>query len=156
MLNSQRYAVCMRRRLVSGLVSAALGMLIVASITSCGGSDGDNANTAASTVSTDFVGSYDVVSDAVVAQGLASTTSTLTALAAAPETATSEAVLEVFEQWGNYEGTIKQNQPDAYLTFEDALGAFKKSAENGDAVGMQAAITDFSTMATQYLADYPG
>jgi hypothetical protein len=145
----------MRQRVISSTV----GVLVMASslLVACGG-DGssDSSDAGGSTGSTEFVGTYDIVSDAVVAHGLASTSAEMTGVAAAPETATPDAVLKVFENWGSYEGTIKQNQPDSYLTFEDALGAFKKGAENGDAVGMQTAISDFSTMATQYLATYPG
>jgi hypothetical protein len=91
-----------------------------------------------------------------VATGLAQTTARMTELAAAPETATDDAVLDVYDLWGSYEGTIKQNEREMYLAFEDALGVFKKGAESGDAVGMQSAISDFGDTAAQYLAAHPG
>jgi hypothetical protein len=132
-----------------------LGLMIA----SCGGSDeasgGDAGSSDGTTATTEFVGTYDIVSDHVVASGLASTSSEMADLAAAPETATDDAVLAVFENWGVYEGTIKQNEPDRYLDLEDALGVFKKSAEGGDAVGMQTAITSFADASAQYLATHP-
>lgn len=141
------------------MIRSSAGVLLVAAslLAACGDDDAtDTVTTAAPAGSTAAAGEYEIVSDAVVAQGLASTSADMAALAAAPETATPDAVLQVFDEWANYEGTIKQNQPDVYIDLEDALSAFKKSAENGDAVGMQTAIADFGEMASQYLATYPG
>jgi hypothetical protein len=133
-------------------------LLLVAPIgvAACGGdSDGGDAAEAGPTGSSVFTGDYEIVPDAQVAQGLAATSAEMAALAGAPETATDDAVLEVYENWGSYEGTIKQNEPETYLSLEDALGVFKKSAESGDAVGMQAAITEFGQVAAHYLSTHP-
>lgn len=132
-------------------VSATLLLAVSLGVAACGSNPASDASDA-----TEVAGEYEIVADSVVAQGLTSTSTTMTALAAAPETATADAVVAVFQQWAGYEGTIKQNQPDSYIDLEDALGAFKKSAESGDAVGMQTAITAFGDIATQYLAAYPG
>jgi hypothetical protein len=133
-----------------------VGLLMLVPLTACGGGDDDDADSGSPTSSTEFEGDYDIVSDQQVAQGLADTTAKMTELAAAPETATDAAVLDLYELWGSYEGTVKQDEPEMYLSFEDALGVFKKGAENGDAVGMQSAITDFGDTAAQYLAAHPG
>ena len=141
------------------VIRSSVGALLVAAsfLAACGDDDSSDAGTTdVSTESTATTDEYEIVSDAVVAQGLASTSADMAALAAAPETATADAVLQVFDEWGSYEGTIKQNEPGTYIDLEDALSVFKKSAENGDAVGMQAAIADFGELATKYLTTYPG
>jgi len=99
---------------------------------------------------------YEIVSDAEVARGLASTIATLTSMSAAPATATPDAITEVFDEWYSYEGTIKQNDAASYLSFEDALGAFKKAAESGDQAAMATALTDFTTTSSTYLTAHPG
>jgi hypothetical protein len=135
------------------VAGALAGLLVViVPLAACGGDD--DTGTPASSV--ELEGEYEIVSDQEVAKGLGDTTAEMTALAAAPETATDAAVLDLYELWGSYEGTIKENEPEMYLAFEDALGVFKKGAESGDAVGMQSAITDFGDTAAQYLAAHPG
>lgn len=101
-------------------------------------------------------GEYEIVSDAAVATGLASTITTLGTLTADPSTATDEAVDEVFEEWESYEGTIKQNEVASYLDLEDALASFKDAAEAGDAVKMASATEAFSVASAVYLAKHPG
>jgi hypothetical protein len=137
------------RRLTVPLTS----LLLAATLFTACGSDDDGADTGDSTESSEE--GYEIVSDQAVSDGLEATTAAMTALAAAPETATDEAVLEVFEGWESYEGTIKQNEPESYLALEDAMGVFKKGAESGDAVGMQTGIADFSAAAADYLAAHP-
>jgi hypothetical protein len=154
-LNNHRYAVRMRSGDVSGVVRAVALSLVMVVVAACGG-DASSDDGAAPTASTVFEGSYEIVPDADVALGLANTSTEMAQLAAAPEMATGDAVLQVYENWGSYEGTIKQNEPETYLELEDALGVFKKSAENGDAVGMQTAITEFGDVAAQYVAAHPG
>lgn len=141
------------------------GLLMIVPLSACGGDDDDAGGDAPSATTApagaegdegEGEGEYEIVTDEQVAQGLADTTARMTTLAAAPETATDEAVVELYELWESYEGTIKQDEPDMYLSFEDALGVFKKGAESGDAVGMQSAITDFGNTAAQYLAAHPG
>lgn len=122
-------------------------------LTACGGDDDSGSGDEAGTESSEA--GYEIVSDQAVSDGLAATAAAMTALAAAPETATDEAVLEVFEGWETYEGTIKQNAPESYLALEDAMGVFKKGAESGDAVGMQSGIADFAAAAADYLAAHP-
>jgi len=100
--------------------------------------------------------SYEIVSDAEVATGLASTIATLTSMSAAPATATPDAITEVFDAWYSYEGTIKQNDAASYLSFEDALGAFKRAAESGDQAAMATAVADFTTTSSTYLTAHPG
>jgi len=100
--------------------------------------------------------SYEIVSDAEVATGLASTIATLTSMSAAPATATADAITEVFDGWYSYEGTIKQNDTASYFDFEDALGAFKKAAESGDQAAMATALADFTTTSSTYLTAHPG
>ena len=141
--------------LASALVATLAGGSI---LTACGSDDPkeSTATTAAGAEEEEEGEEYEIVSDAAVATGLASTITTLTSMSAAPATATAEAITEVFEEWESYEGTIKENDANSYLTFEDALGAFKKAAEAGDQGAMTAATADFSTAASTYLTAHPG
>ena len=65
-------------------------------------------------------------------------------LAASPELATDAALDELLGGWGAIEGTIKQNEVDMYLSFEDALAAFTKAGKAKDVAAMAAAAAAFA------------
>lgn len=145
------------------LLLAPLLVLAPLVAVACGSDDDSSsspdATTAAAGSSADEGGSggqYEIVPDAEVAAGLATTITTLGTLTADPSTATDEAVDGVFESWESYEGTVKQNEVASYLDLEDALAQFKDGAEAGDAAKMAAATQAFSTAAADYLAKHPG
>lgn len=148
----------LRRR--AALLAPALALAPLA-LVACG-SDEDSSSEATAAAGNeaaegeDEEGEYEIVSDAAVATGLATTIGTLGTLTADPSTATDEAVDEVFEQWETYEGTIKEQEVDSYLSFEDALASFKDAAEAGDAAKMATATEAFSTAAADYLTKHPG
>lgn len=144
------------RPVLAALVLAGTPALLVA----CGS---DEPASSATTVAASSEGTgadaeegYEMVSDAEVAAGFASTIEALSGFSAAPATITDEAITEVFEGWEGYEGTVKQNDSDTYLALEDALGAFKKAAGTGDQGAMATALGTFSTTASTYLAAHPG
>lgn len=58
--------------------------------------------------------------------------------------------------WEKIEGTVKANDSEAYITFEDSFAALGKAAESGDTAKAQEAATTVSNTVTAYLAKYPG
>jgi len=100
--------------------------------------------------------SYQLVSDAQVAAGLASTQAQLGTMVADPDTATDATLSKLFEGWEGYEGTIKKQRADTYLALEDALASFKKAAQNSDVEAMTTAAAEFSTETISYLVGFPG
>lgn len=94
---------------------------------------------------------HEIVPDAEVTDGFAKTNADLVRISADAALATDDAVEGVFEGWESYEGTVKQNDPDSYLTLEDALSAFKAAAEAHDADAMASAAGDFAAASQNYL-----
>jgi hypothetical protein len=117
---------------------------------------GSSASSAAdgSTATSGSSGSYEIVPDADVAKGLGQTVAKMTSLTAAGGADDGE-FEEVHELWESYEGTVKQNEPDDYLTFEEALDSFKTAGKAKDRAKMTEATTKFSTTSASYLAQHP-
>jgi hypothetical protein len=63
---------------------------------------------------------------------------------------------EIHETWEAVEGTVQQNDADAYITFEDNFALLNSAAEDGDAEGAQTAADTVSQAVDDYLAAYPG
>ena len=101
-------------------------------------------------------GSYEVVSDAAVASGYANMLATMTQLSADPGSADDAALEGVHETWESFEGTVKQNDSDAYLASEEALDSFLEAGADKDAAAMAAATAKMSETAAAYLAAHPG
>jgi len=58
--------------------------------------------------------------------------------------------------WEGIEGTVKANDPDTYLAFEDTFAVLDKAAEDGDAAAAKTGSDKISATVTAYLAKYPG
>lgn len=101
-------------------------------------------------------GSYAIVSDAQVASGLATLQRDAAAVAAAPKADVDRAYDAVEQGWKSFEGTIKRNDKDAYLAFEDTLAALKKAAKADDQAAEAKALKDLGDQAGAYLAKHPG
>jgi len=91
-----------------------------------------------------------------VTSGYAELLASMTALSADPVSATDDALDEVHETWESFEGTVKQEDPDAYLASEEALDSFLEAGKDGNAVAMGEATTKMSDTAATYLAAHPG
>src|SRR5215207_5299410 len=96
----------------------AAALFATASLLAACGSDDDEESSATSAASAEAEGEeeegeYDIVSDAAVATGYTDMLETMKTLAADPTTADEEALEEVHEMWESFEGTVKQNDPDA-------------------------------------------
>jgi hypothetical protein len=142
-----------------------LGLVAVASlafVTACG--DDDDADAPAATASAEAStgetesasGSYEVVSDAAVASGYADMLAKMTQLSADPGSADEAALEGVHETWESFEGTVKQNDSDAYLASEEALDSFLEAGADQDAAAMATATAKMSETAATYLAAHPG
>ena len=150
-------------KLIASPARIGLGLVAVASLalaTGCGDDD-DSAEAPASAETTDASeesapGSYEVVSDAAVASGYGEMIATMTQLSADPSTADEAALEGVHETWESFEGTVKQNDSDAYLASEEALDSFLEAGADQDAAAMAAATTKMSETAATYLAAHPG
>lgn len=58
--------------------------------------------------------------------------------------------------WSRIEGAVKANDPDAYLTFEDAFAAIEKAAAAKDAAAARQAASSVTATVNAYLAAHPG
>jgi hypothetical protein len=58
--------------------------------------------------------------------------------------------------WQAVEGTIRANDKDLYIRFEDDFAALSKAAEAGDGEKAQQASTDIAEAVKAYLAKFPG
>jgi hypothetical protein len=70
--------------------------------------------------------------------------------------AAKEQVKQIEEIWEPIEGTIRENDKDAYIRFEDDFAAIEKAVESGDAAKTQSSTADVSAAVKAYLAKYPG
>jgi hypothetical protein len=61
----------------------------------------------------------------------------------------------MFEKWESIEGTIKQNEVEMYLTFEDSLANIRNAAKDEDAEASTKAVQTFDETASAYLAKHP-
>jgi hypothetical protein len=132
----------------------------LALVSACGDDDDSVAASVSATATAEeseaAPGSYEVVSDAAVASGYGEMLATMTQLSADPTSADDAALEGVHETWASFEGTVKQNDSDAYLASEEALDSFLEAGADQDAAAMAAATAKMSETAATYLAAHPG
>ena len=133
-----------------GLATAAGLTTLTLTLAACGSSGGSSQSATTTEAPEDKI-----VPDAQVTAGLAATQATMAQLIADPTAATDKALDDMFNGWVAYEGTVKKNEVEMYLTFEDALAAFTKAGKAKDAAGMTAAAATFADTAKSYLAKHP-
>ena len=140
-------------RVLALSVAALVGL---GALAACGSdSKKSNATSAASTAGSPG-GSYEIVPDSAVTKGLADTIAAMSKLTTAGGASEAEYQSQVHSLWQSYEGTVKQNEPNDYLAFEEALGAFESAGAKKDLAGMTSATTKFSTTAAGYLVKHTG
>lgn len=96
---------------------------------------------------------------AVVATGLRNIQRIAGQIAAAAGTDRAKATglaEQIEPQWQPVEGTVKANDQDAYLAFEDAFAVLEGAADKGDAPAAAKGSEAVSSAAQRYLATYPG
>lgn len=98
-------------------------------------------------------------SAAAVATGLTAISKTVSGVAdvTASDQAAAQALVDKIEPvWEEIEGTVKTNDPDAYVTFEDNFALIGTAVEDGDAAGAQSAADAVADAVSTYIASYPG
>jgi len=58
--------------------------------------------------------------------------------------------------WGSIEGTVRANDKDLYIRFEDDFAALGKAAAGGDGPKAQQTTADIADAVKAYLAKFPG
>jgi hypothetical protein len=70
--------------------------------------------------------------------------------------AAQEQAKGIEELWEPIEGTIRANDKDSYIRFEDDFAALEKAAEGADSAKAQSTSADVAEAVKAYLAKYPG
>jgi iron uptake system EfeUOB component EfeO/EfeM len=128
----------------------ALSVLLLLGVTACGDDKGSDAE------ADESAETYEIVPDAQVTAGLAASRQLMADIEAGKQADTTKALATLFDGWASYEGTVKQNEVNLYLDFEDALAAFQKATKANNATDAKEASTKFDTTAQSYLAKHPG
>jgi hypothetical protein len=135
-----------RTLIVAGALTVPIGLV------ACGS---DSASESSSR-ETESAG-HEVVPDSEVTAGLAELQklgATAVANVAAGQGSMSD--LDAMEaKWASFEGTIKQNQVDLYLTMEDNLANLRSAVKDGDRTAAAAAMAGLSEASAAYLARHP-
>lgn len=133
--------------------AAAAALVALLTLTACGSdSDADSSTDPAVTSPEDHI-----ADDAAVTAGLgrmARTAATIASTVAAG-TKVEDAQDQLEVDWQQVEGTVRQNEPDMYLEFEEDLGAIDKAAAAADATATAESIADLATVTASYLAKHP-
>jgi hypothetical protein len=98
---------------------------------------------------------HEIVADSVVTSGLATTLQLLSDIESGKTTDKTKALDDVETSWASYEGTIKQNEVDMYLAFEDALAGIQKAVKASNTADLTTAKAKFAATAQTYLAKHP-
>jgi hypothetical protein len=147
------------RTLRAGLAAAFLLLGVAA----CGDDDSssDTSDTTASaSASASGTSPEDLrTTDEAVATGLGELTAVVGEIAGAVGTDddhAEELVPQIEEIWQPIEGTIRENDQDAYLAFEDNFAVMENAVEESDADLAAQAETAINEAADAYLAEFPG
>ena len=145
----------MRKTQASPLRFGLAALACLSFVAACG-SDDDSSSSEPAEAAEAESGDHEVVPASEVTAGYADMLEQMTTLSADPVSATDEALDEVHETWESFEGTVKQEDPDAYLASEEALDSFLEAGKDGNAVAMGEATAKMSATAATYLAAHPG
>lgn len=135
-----------------GVMSILVGAAVVA-LTGCGGPASapdpqvgpapEAQRTSAAAVATGLTTIQGITSE------IASTTGTDNAKA-------GELAERIEAQWSPIEGTVKANDPDAYLAFEDVFAVLQDAVKKGDAASATKGSESATASVKAYLAKNPG
>ena len=148
----RRYPQLMTRQIsqcVAGLVLVGL-----VGLTSCSDDDKSATTTpgAASTLAPEDV----KVDAATVEAGLKKLPATIAAAIAAIGTADVEGKVAAIEnEWASFEGTLKDTDPDIYLSIEDQLDPLQEEIRSGDAAKATATAEKMAALFAEYLTKHP-
>jgi hypothetical protein len=142
-----------RPRTLRALLAVGAGVVTLVLVgAACG--DDDSAGSATTTAAASPEAHR--ATDAEVTAGLEALPALEDAAIAAMGSADADAKYEaLFEQWEEIEGTVKANDADLYLSFEDELSNLKSAITDQDADKAQAAKTELANLTSQYLSAHP-
>lgn len=89
-------------------------------------------------------------------RGIQGVAGQVAALAGSDKTRATQLDEQIEPQWRQIEGTVKANDQNAYLSFEDAFAALEDAAKAGDGAKATQASGAVGAASGQYLARYPG
>ena len=139
---------------MSRSVRATLGVVLAATaLAACGSSGGSSASTPSTTSPEEKI-----VPAAEVTAGLAAVRTFAQGLPAALAADQSQARKDVdgmYEKWFTFEGTVRKNDQDLYLTMEDGLGGMKIGVQEHKPDRVTRGLSDFETAADAYLKKHP-
>jgi hypothetical protein len=129
----------------------------LAGLSSCG-SDDDDSSLATAAAGGGTVAPEDIkVSPAVVTAGLTKMPATIASAIASIGTPNAEVTLDAIEQeWAGFEGTIRETDPDIYLSIEDQLDPLQDQIKAGETDAASNTAATLSDLFTQYLTKHPG
>lgn len=126
-----------------------LALALVLGGCSSGGSDSESSSTTKVTVPEDVI-----VSDAVVATGMAELKRLAAEATSDPDRAEG-AGEDIEDAWKGIEGTVKKNDPDAYLTFEEGIDGLQDAAADGNTAKVQSSADTIASSVDSYRASHP-
>ncbi len=133
---------------------AGLALVGLVGLASC--SDGDKSIVTTPGVSTVAPESIKVDA-ATVAAGFTKLPATIAEAIAAIGTADVDAkVAAVEKEWASFEGTVKDTDPDIYLSIEDQLDPLQEQIRSGDTGKANATAQKMASLFDQYLTKHPG
>jgi hypothetical protein len=145
------------RAVVVGMVIPLLGSSVLAA---CGGDDDDPSGSGSGSDTSAQAPEDLRASDADVAAGLATLKTTATQAAAAVEAGSDNTAqtldAKIEPTWQPIEGTIKANEPDSYITFEDNFAVMSNAVKDMDADRAKEAADTINSTADAYLEKHPG
>jgi hypothetical protein len=134
-------------------VRASLAALLaVAALAACGSSGGSSASTPSTTSPEEKI-----VPAAEVTAGLAAVRAIaqgLPAGLAADQAKARKDVDDMYAKWFTFEGTVRKNDQDLYLTMEDGLGGMKIGVQENKPDRVTRGLSDFEQAADAYLKKY--
>jgi len=147
-----------RTLIVAGALTVPLGLASCGSDSSSSEpASSDSAESSEPSESSEESEAYEIVPDSEVTAGLAALGEMGAAVAAATAAGkgSTDDVDAMFEKWATFEGTIKQNEVELYLTMEDSLANLRSAAGDNDGAAATAAMAALSEASAAYLALHP-
>jgi hypothetical protein len=139
---------------ISRSVRAALAVLLAAgTLAACGSSGGSSATTPSTTSPEEKV-----VPAAQVTAGLADVRAIATGLPAGLASNPAQARTDVdrmYAKWFTFEGTVRKNDQNLYLTMEDGLSGMKIGVQGNKPDRVTRGLADFQQAADAYLKKHP-
>ena len=128
-----------------------LALAMVLGGCSSGGSEASSDSSGTATVTAP---EEKVVSAAVVASGLGEI-KRLAAEATADPSSGQRVGDDIETAWKGIEGTVKTNDPDAYLVFEEGIDGIQQAAKDGNPAKVTTSAAGITTTVDAYLAAHP-